>query len=151
MIDLHGLSTTVALEQFITYYNNEVKNKNLEPIQVVHGYGSKGVGGEISRRLRAFLKDHPDQLHFETGEDLENNPGYTLVYPSWLLPSMPETISARLLEFCRTAKTVEKIHNKFRVLGDAEVKAAIRSLEQQGQLKAIVKGKVRAYISVGMK
>ena len=152
MIDLHGLTTAAALEQFISYYNNEVNNKILDPIRVVHGYGSTGVGGKaISRRLRAFLGDYPNKVHFETGEDLENNPGYTLVYPLRLLPSMTETISTRLLEFCRTAKSVEKIHNKFRMLGDAEVKAAIRSLEQQGQLKVIIKGRVRAYISVGMK
>ncbi len=151
MIDLHGLSTAAALEQFISYYNNEVNNKVFEPIRVVHGYGSTGVGGEISRRLRAFLKDHPDQVHYETGENLENNPGYTLVYPLRLLPSTTETISSRLLEFCRTAKSVEKIHNKFRILGDAEVKAAIRSLEQQGQLKLIIKGRVRAYITVSPK
>jgi hypothetical protein len=151
MIDLHGLTTTVALEQFISYYNNEVKNKAFDPIQVVHGYGSTGVGGEISRRLRAFLKDHPEQLQYATGEDLENNPGYTLVYPKRPLPPMSEAISARLLEFCLTAKSVEKIHNKFRMVGDAEVKAALRSLEQKGQLKLIVKGRVRAYISVGLK
>jgi hypothetical protein len=148
VIDLHGFSTGVALEQFVRFYNKEIGNKIGGPITVNHGYGSTGAGGDIRKRLRAFLQEHSDYLWFEIGENIDNNPGITVVYPKRPLPPMADSISGKILEFCTTAKSEEKIFNKFRLYGDTEVKKAIKSLEKQGRIHPKDKGKIKAYETV---
>ena len=144
-IDLHNYSTGTALDYFVCYYNDEIKNRTGGTIKVIHGYGSTGVGGEIRTRLRTFLKEHSDYLRFEFGENIDNNRGYTLVYPNRPLPPMSDSISGKILEFCTTSKSEEKILNKFRLYGNVEVKKAIKSLERQGRIHPIEKGKIKHY------
>jgi hypothetical protein len=144
-IDLHDYSTGVALAQFVSYYNDFINSKE---IKVVHGYGSSGHGGEIRVRLRTYLADHSDCLRFEEGEKIDGNPGYTMVYPERSLPLMSASIEGKILEFCNSPKSEEKIFGKFRLYGDGEVKKAIKSLQRHGKIRPIDKGKHKLYQAI---
>lgn len=141
-IDLHHYSTGVALAHFVSYYNDSTKCKS---IKVIHGYGKTGQGGEIRSRLRTFLKDHIDYLQFEIGEEIDSNPGYTVVYPKRPLPPISDGIENKILGFCANAKSDEKIFGEFRLYGDVEVRKALHSLQRQGRIRSIDKGKYKLY------
>jgi hypothetical protein len=147
-IDLHNYSTGVALEYFVSYYNAEVQNKTRGAIKVIHGYGSTGSRGEIRVRLRTYLREHSNYLRFEMGENIDSNPGYTLVYPDRLLPPMSKSIEAKIFEFCAAGKSEEKIFKEFRLYGDAEVKKALKSLQRQKKIRHFDKGKLKYYGSI---
>ena len=148
-IDLHNYSTGVALDYFIAYYNGEIKNGTGNAIKAIHGYGSTGSGGEIRIRLRTFLKEHSNYLIFETGEHIDGNAGYTMVYPKLPLPPISESISEKILKFCAAAgKSEDKILGEFRLYSDMEVKKAIKLLERQGKIHSKDKGKIKIYETV---
>lgn len=152
-LDLHALSVGQALELFVRHYNQRLGLGLHDEIVVVHGYGASGAGGEIRTRLRAFLQQCADFLAFEPGERagapslLGRNPGVTIVYPRLPLPPVGELIAGEVLAFCAEAKTQDKIVGKFRVYGEPAVAAALRTLERQGRLKKVYKGKHKAYVA----
>ena len=45
------------------------------------GVGSTGKGGVVGGRLRSFLRRHGELLEFLPGEEVDRNPGHTLVVP----------------------------------------------------------------------
>ena len=113
-IDLHGLTRIEAIEAFIKFYNSRVKKGNLIPFEVIHGYGSSGVGGVLLNKIRSFLSGFPDELDFDSGKDpFSINPGSTRVIPKKPLPQAVDLLSEEILDFCEAPKTLSKIVGKF--------------------------------------
>ena len=144
-LDLHGYTAQQALKTFLSYYNRQVRAGVRRRIEVVHGYGSSGEGGLIRKRLRAFLSSFPGWVSYMPGENLDGNPGYTLVYPKSLLPEDTDMLQAEILSYCWIARTEEKILGKFRRYGDFEVMVALKELSKQEKLVIKLKGKYKFY------
>lgn len=145
-IDLHGLTRIEAIEAFVEFYNSRVKKGNLTPFNVIHGYGSSGVGGVLRSRIRGFLANFSDKLEFDSGSNpFEFNPGITRVIPRKPLPDAVDLLSEEILEYCDTPKAVSKITGKLRRYGESKVLNAIKQLEKQGRLKLSYKGSLRLY------
>ncbi len=147
-LDLHGQTWLEALETFLEFYNNTIQradNKPVATLEVVHGYGSTGEGGVLRSRLRGFLQRHEDYLQFR----LDGNPGHTMVIPLKLLPDTKNMLAEKVWDYCANAKSLSKITGRFRRSGHPEVMDAIRTLELQRRLKAVQKGTLKLYKSVG--
>ena len=148
-IDLHGRTWSESLTELIATYNRVLADgSSSEIIEIVHGYGSTGTGGSLRRRVRSFLTAHSDRLKFQPGEDADGNPGHTLVMPIRPLPGVSDLLAEQVLEYCETARTQSKITGKFRRYGDPSVIQAIRSLERQGRLRTVARGRNKAYEAV---
>ncbi len=145
-LDLHGFTKLEAIEEFIKFYNARVKKGNLTPFDVIHGYGSSGVGGVLLTRIRGFLSDFPDELDFDSGKDpFAANPGVTRVIPKKPLPEAVDLLSEGILDFCEAPKTLSKIIGKFHRYEEAKIQTAIKQLEKQNRLKFFYKGSFKVY------
>lgn len=149
-IDLHGKTWTEAQAEFLDFYNRTVAvpGRAPQPVDVVHGYGSTGSGGVLRRRLRAFLVRYPHCLEFKPGEDIDNNPGHTLVFPLKRLPDTGGLLAEQIWEYCDNPRTIGKITGRFRRFGDPQVKQAVRTLQRQGRLAPVGRGRLKEYASV---
>ena len=148
-IDLHGRTWSESLTELIATYNRVLATgTSSEVLEVVHGYGSTGTGGSLRRRVRSFLSAHIDRLEFKPGEEADGNPGHTMVLPIRPLPEIGDLLAEQVLEYCETARTQSKITGKFRRHGDPSVIQAIRSLERQGRLRTVSKGRNKGYEAV---
>ena len=98
-IDLHAYTIDEALRAFTEFYNNSLGKESC--LHIIHGYGSIGGTGKICDRLRKLLEEHSDKLRFTLGEEVEGNPGLTIVYPKKPLPSVHDGLSAEILQFWR--------------------------------------------------
>ena len=80
-IDLHNCTVPEAILEFVRFYNSCVRSGYRGRVEVIHGYGSSGVGGTIKNELRAYLAAH-EEIFGEVlfGESLRN-PGVTILYP----------------------------------------------------------------------
>lgn len=145
-LDLHGYTIDEAFDMFHLFYTEQLR-AGKKPFTVIHGYGSQGTGGNMRRKLRAFLSAHPDRVTISAGEHTCGNQGITLVKPIKPLPSKIDLLSEQILEYCNVARTKEKISGKFRNSGSDQVMGTIRKLEKSGVLKTITKGKFKCYIS----
>jgi DNA-nicking Smr family endonuclease len=88
-IDLHNLTVPEAMREFVRFYNACVRGGFHGRLEVIHGYGSSGVGGSIREELRRYLKAHAAIFgEFLAGESLRN-PGVTVVYVKETLAAMP--------------------------------------------------------------
>lgn len=143
-IDLHGYTVKEAMEIFILFYEEQLK-AGKKPFNVIHGYGSHGTGGEIRKKLRAFLVSYPDKVTFYAGENSIGNRGITQIKPIAKLPSMDNLLANKILDYCNNPRTKEKITGKFRNEGIDKVIIVIRSLEKSGILKTVLKGKFKCY------
>ena len=148
-LDLHGYTAQQALDFFLSFYNRQVGAGKRSSIEIVHGYGSSGEGGLIRQRLRTFLSGFPGKVTYTPGENLDGNPGYTLVHPKSLLPEGVESLHVEILAYCGIARTEEKVLGKFRQYGDAEVIAALKALTKQEKLVVKLKGKYKRYLVGG--
>src|SRR5437016_3458865 len=148
-LDLHGLTVDEALKVFVEFYNRHVRSSPREPLRIVHGYGSTEKGGKIRVKLRAFLEVGAGSLEWKTGEELEGNPGVTIVYPRKVLHAREDQLAAGVLEFCSIPRTESKIAGEFRKHLPREIKQAIRSLVRQGLLKEVLKGGHETYVRNG--
>ena len=137
-LDLHGLTVIEAIDRFVTEYNTRVKRGQLGCWEVIHGYGSSGDGGVIREKLRAFLEQHRDKLRYEAGDEY-GNLGWTWVYPKTKLPDHLNRLAVRILNFCSTPKSEEKILREFVGENGLQVKEAIRSRVKSGSLKTLTK------------
>ncbi len=140
-IDLHGLTWTEARAEFVAFYNRSVGT----PFTVIHGYGSSGEGGVLRRRLRGFLQRHEAYLEFTPGEELDDNPGCTIISPQLRLPALDERLVESMWEYCKRPKTRGKISGKFRRYGNKAVDQTIELLERQGRLKKTGGGRMAKY------
>jgi DNA-nicking Smr family endonuclease len=88
-IDLHNLTVPEALRQFVRSYNASVRSGYRGRLEVIHGYGSSGVGGSIREELRKYLRAHAAVFgEFLAGESLRN-PGVTILYVKEAMAAMP--------------------------------------------------------------
>jgi hypothetical protein len=88
-IDLHNFTVAEAMREFVRFYNGCVRDGYRGRIEVIHGYGSNGVGGTIRQELRAFLGAHAEIFgEYLAGESLRN-PGVTILYPKDALAPGP--------------------------------------------------------------
>jgi DNA-nicking Smr family endonuclease len=79
-IDLHNYTVAEAIREFVRFYNACVRSRYRGRIEVIHGYGSNGVGGAIREELRKYLKAHAATFgEYLAGESLRN-PGVTILY-----------------------------------------------------------------------
>ncbi len=136
-LDLHGKTWTEAQDDFIEAYNKILGQSRRETLDIVHGYGSTGQGGVIRRRLRAYLDRHPAHLTYKTGEDVDGNPGHTVVTPVKRFPSLGDQLAEELWDYCSEPRTTSKIMGKFRRHGDPTVQRAIDKLVSQHRLLRI--------------
>ena len=145
-LDFHGRTWSESLTELIATYNRVLASGSpVELLDIVHGYGSTGTGGTLRRRVRSFLSAQSQRLEFKTGEETDGNPGHTLVLPIQPLPEVNDLLAEEILEYCETARAQSKITGKFRRHGDPSVIQAIRSLERQGRLRAVRRGRNKAY------
>ncbi len=149
-IDLHELTWQEALPAFIDFYNESIRQAAGGPtavLNVIHGYGSSGLGGVLRTRLRSFLAEHAfhGRLEFTPGEQTGANPGHTLVLPHQPLPSASDLLAADILAYCARPRTLSKISGKFRRHGEPTVKATIDSLVRQRLLRTAGKGSRKVY------
>lgn len=149
-IDLHGKTWTEALSDFIDAYNRVATSgrASAPTLDVVHGYGSSGVGGILRKRFRAFLSKYPHCLQFKHGEEVDGNAGHTLVSPMTRLPDTGGLLAEQVWEYCESSRTVTKIAGRFRRYGDPLVQQAIRTLQKQGRLRLVTKGRFKEYVAV---
>jgi hypothetical protein len=98
-------------------------------------------------KFRAFLDQHLDKLCYEAGDDY-GDPGWTLVCPKVQLPDQHKRMATAILSFCSAGKTEEKILREFAILGELQVKQAVRSLAKQGKLKIMNSGAKVLYQAV---
>jgi dsDNA-specific endonuclease/ATPase MutS2 len=88
-IDLHNCTVSEAIGQFVRFYNGCVRSGYRGRIEVIHGYGSSGVGGVIKQELRKYLAAHSETFgEYLAGESLRN-PGVTILYAKESQAAMP--------------------------------------------------------------
>lgn len=148
-IDLHGLTKIEAIEALIKFYNSRVKKGNLTPFEVIHGYGSSGVGGVLLTRIRGFLSNFSEELEFDYGKNpLFCNPGSTRVFPKKPLPETIDLLGEEILDFCEAPKTLSKIIGKFHRYEESKIQASIKLLEKQKRLKIFYKGSFKVFQTI---
>jgi len=146
-LDLHDHTWDEAFRVFVDFYNQHMRTGSRAPLRVIHGYGATGAGGTIRRKIRAFLGEAAASLDWKPGEDLEGNPGVTIVYPRKVLPAPADQLAREILAFCSIPRSESKIAGKFRKYAPREIKEAIRSLVRQGQMKVISKASGETYVN----
>ena len=137
-LDLHELKADDAIKYFLSEYENYQKAR--EAFRLVHGYGSSGEGGKIMRKVRQILQDNADKLKYTCGEDIDGNPGYTIVYPNQTMALFTDLLAQEILEFCEVSKVQGKILSKFRKHGDSNIIRTLKNLEKSRMIKAGTKG-----------
>ena len=149
-VDFHGQPWSEALAEFVDLYNRTLGSSNgaTVTLDVVHGYGSTGTGGTMRVRIRSFLDRFPQHLEYMPGERVDGNPGHTVVLPVQPLPQVGDLLAEQIWEYCETPRAQSKITGRFRRHGDPQVLQAIRSLEKQGRLRPVSRGRVKVYESV---
>lgn len=149
-LDLHGKPWSESLVDLIDLYNRTLAGgrSSGETLDIVHGYGSNGQGGSTRVRVRSFLARHADRLEYMTGEQVDRNPGHTVVRPIRPLPKVGDLLAEEVWEYCESPRTQRKITGKFRRHGDPRVVQAIRSLEKQGRLRTVARGREKTYEAV---
>ncbi len=150
-IDLHGLTRIEAIEAFIKFYNSRVKKGNLIPFEVIHGYGSSGVGGVLLNKIRSFLSGFPDELDFDSGKNpFSINPGSTRVIPKKPLPEALDLLGEEIFDFCDSPKTITKIIGKFHRYEENKIQSIIKLLIKQKRLKSFNKGAYKVYQAISV-
>ena len=147
-LDVHGLTVNEALKVFVEFYNRQARGSLREALRVIHGWGSSGEGGKIRPKLRRLLAEAGPSLDWKAGEDLEGNPGVTIVYPGKVIQPRENELETAILEFCSIPRTESKIAGQFRKYEPREIKQAIRALLRRGQMKEILRVNHTAYVRV---
>jgi hypothetical protein len=137
-LDLHGYTVDEALKAFLVFYNKNAGSG--ARLRIIHGYGAVSESARILRKLREFLAAAGSSLEWKRGEDVEGNPGVTIVFARKKLPSAENLLEKEILEFCRVPRTESKIAGQLRQHPPREVKALLRALVRRGELTAVVKG-----------
>ncbi|MCR4424802.1 MAG: Smr/MutS family protein [Firmicutes bacterium] len=139
-LDLHGLRMAEALEAFVAHHNSLAASGGGTGFKVIHGYGSSGSGGEIRAGIRSLLHSNPGCADYVPGEDMDGNPGYTVVYPRRRLPTGSQRLWDAMVEFCATPKTqADVVHRFVRRNAEPEIVQGLRELERRGRLRSFVK------------
>jgi hypothetical protein len=149
-IDLHDCTVQEAISKFLDFYNTCVRSGYRGRIEVIHGYGSTGVGGIIKQELRKYLAANTERIEQFIAGDLVGNPGVTILYPKRTLKASPQgqgsvpllnAAQKAIQRLCVTPKVKERILTKLRGrFGDRVLLAEIGSMVQSGALEAIKTG-----------
>ncbi len=142
-LDLHGMRATEALAALVSRYNRLVASGQRR-LLVVHGYGSSGVGGDLRRRVRNFLRSAKVEFITQKDNSLYNK-GQTLVVVGKSVLFEGCELEEKILDYCRVAKTKEKIFSKFHKKGQGAIRQAFVSLQRKGLLKEKQKGRFKVY------
>lgn len=124
-LDLHGMKTKDAVERFISEYN-AVLRRGEGRLEIVHGYGSSGSGGDIRKAIIAMCEAHKDKLGLIKGEILGNK-GVSVVIPSLPLPPRKYALDAVILAALTKPSTPKDVED--RIKGLASTPEIIESLE----------------------
>jgi hypothetical protein len=149
-IDLHDCTVAEAIGAFVRFYNACLRSGYRGRIEVIHGYGSMGIGGKIRAELRKYLEAHKETFgEYLAGESLRN-PGVTILHVKETLaaaPRGPGSIAAfnpaqeAIRRFCSTPKSKDQILAKLTGrFGDRVLGAEIRNMVNSGALRAIRAG-----------
>jgi hypothetical protein len=145
-LDLHGMKTADAMSFFMREYDNALESGS-SSLKVIHGYGSGGVGGDTRRCIRALLSANPACVDYVAGEEVDGNPGYTVVYPKRRLPSGATGLYDSIIQFCSSPKTKSAIVRRFvRRTPESEIDRALRDLENRGRLRTFFRNGRKHYI-----
>ena len=135
-IDLHGHTWGEALEAFERECRSALSRSGSgAEIRVIHGYGSTGPGGVLRERVRAFCRRFPDSFFVSSGEDLDANPGMSIVKILKPFADPTERLAEDILEYCRRPRTRSETDGRFRRHGTPQVEAAIGLLRRDGRLR----------------
>jgi hypothetical protein len=146
-LDLHGYTVEEALKAFRAFYNKHAGTG--DRLRIIHGYGAVSESSRILKKLREFLAAALPTPDWKSGEDLEGNPGVTIVYARRKLPSAESQLEQEILVLCRVPRTESKIAGQLRKHPPREIKAALRSLVRRGELTAKVKGSETVFVTPG--
>jgi hypothetical protein len=147
-LDVHGLTIGEAMKRFVDFYNQHLRDGFRGELRIIHGWGSSGEGGKIRPKLRQLLADAGANLTWKAGEDVEGNPGITIVYPRKIIHPRETQLETAILTFCSIPRTESKIAGEFRKYEPREIKQAIRSLVRRGEMKEIIKANHTAYLRI---
>ena len=151
-LDFHGMSWPEALADFQAAYDAEIASnaQTVRAINVVHGYGSKGVGGVLRLRLRDYLQRYRSYLAFKPGEQIDGNPGWTLIEAIKPLPLDDEVLEDFILAFCQQPRTMREIYDHSYGYRRVNMSRIVRSLQNDPfpLLRKIVKAGQELYQAV---
>lgn len=80
-LDLHRCTVEEALVRLAREYNANLTREPPQDLDVIHGQGRAPGGGRIRKVLRRFLKAHGHAIGYCLGENLDRNPGHTVLHP----------------------------------------------------------------------
>jgi hypothetical protein len=146
-LDLHGYTVDEALKAFRAFYNKHAGAQTR--LRIIHGYGAVSESARILRKLREFLVTAESCLDWKRGEDVDGNPGVTIIYPRKKLPSVEDDLQKEILDLCDVPRSESKIAGQLRKYPLREIKAALRALVRRGDLQEIVKGSETVFVSSG--
>lgn len=147
-VDLHGMKTSQALEAFALAYDNALRDSAGGALRVIHGYGSGGAGGDTRNAIRSWLKASSHSLKWIAGEEIDGNPGYTMVYPEKRLPQGAARIHDSIVEYCSKERTQSDVIGRFvRRNSQGDIATALRELEARGRLRTFVRNGKKYYIA----
>jgi DNA-nicking Smr family endonuclease len=145
-LDLHGMRTRDAIDLFIRECN-KFSSAGGERMEVVHGYGSSGVGGDIKEALMALLDAYPDKVRYIKGE-LVGNRGVTVVIPDSKLPYRRTSIDAVICSILLKPRSIAQIEVELHGLATTEeIKASLSALMSLGKASRITQGSRFLYIA----
>ena len=151
-LDVHGLTWPEALAAFKEAYASALQQPAGagRAVAVIHGYGSTTEGRSIIKpRLHGYLARQGARLEYTPGENLDGNPGHTLVTALKPLPDAGEELEERILEFCQQPRPMQRITGEFRRYGAPKVQQAVKALQAQPPLlRKFTKGKNDVYQTV---
>lgn len=147
-VDLHGMPTSQALDAFAIAYENALREAPGRPFKVIHGYGSSGEGGHTRNAIRSWLRASSSSLTWVPGEEVDGNPGYTLVYPERRLPKGAARMHDAIVDYCSRERTRSHVIGRFvRRASEAKIAEALRQLEMKGRLRTFVRQGKKYYIA----
>lgn len=136
-----------AMGCFLSAYDRILESGIASSLKVIHGYGSTGLGGATRSSIRSLLRGNPLCAQFTPGEDIDGNPGYTIVYPKRHLPSGCMQLWDRIVEYCASPKSQSDVVHRFlRIGSEPEIVTAVRELERRGRLRAITRNGRKHYL-----
>jgi len=143
-LDLHGMRTKDAIDRFISEYNKAVR-LGVDRLEVVHGYGSSGVGGDIKDALTALLDAYPGKVRYIKGEMLGNR-GVTVVVPDIPLPPRKMAIDDVILNMLSKPSSLKDIEEGLcGFAGGDEIHGAMKALMRSGKATEVLRGGMISY------
>lgn len=139
-IDLHDKTVNEAINYFIKSYNEILLGGSKGEIDVIHGYGSTGVGGKIKKRFKEVSEAYKAYYKTMPGSNI----GITRIKPLKIIPNENFLLQKYLLEFCSNSpKNLSKINNNFfKEHTNTEIKKTIHQLIKKDLLVQVIKSDI---------